>query len=69
MNYSSRLASKMQQFDTEETLPHLIRHSYIVENFDKELTQKMSELLTDPKNVNIYLRSKTFEASPDLCPI
>lgn len=69
MNYSSRLASKMQKFDTAETLPHLIRHSYITEVFDKELTQRMSEMLTDPKNVNIYLRSKTFEASPDLCPI
>lgn len=38
MNYSSRLASKMQKFDSEESLPHLIKHTYIVEKFDKELT-------------------------------
>lgn len=29
----------------------------------------MSDMLADPKNVNIYLRSKTFEATPDLVPI
>jgi insulysin len=42
---------------------------YVVEEFDKARIQEMSELLTNPKNTNIYLRSKTFEKQPELCPI
>ena len=69
LNYTSRLASKLQHFSEPETLPHLIKHMYVVERFDKERTQEMSELLVNPKNLNIYLRSKTFESTPELCPI
>jgi secreted Zn-dependent insulinase-like peptidase len=36
LNYTSRLASKMQHFAEDVTLPHLIKHMYVVEEFDKE---------------------------------
>jgi hypothetical protein len=29
----------------------------------------MSGLLANPKNLNVYLRSKNFEKEPELCPI
>lgn len=61
LNYSSRLASKMQQFDgAEGSVEDIIRHMYIVEDFDKGRIQEMSEKLTDARHINIYLRSKTF---------
>jgi secreted Zn-dependent insulinase-like peptidase len=68
LNYTSRLASKMQQFDgSEAAVEDMIRHMYVVEQFDKPRIQIMSELLTQPQNLNIYLRSKTF--SEEQCPI
>lgn len=69
LNYCIRLASKMQKFDTNETLAELIRHSYVVESLDKPRVQEMSDLLVNPKNLNIYLRSKTFSEEPSLTPI
>lgn len=33
---------------------------YLVQEFDRERTQQLSDLLTDPSLVNIYIRSKTF---------
>ena len=59
----------MQHFEDAESLTNLIKHMYVVETFDKARTQQMSELLVQPQNLNIYLRSKTFEATPELCPI
>jgi secreted Zn-dependent insulinase-like peptidase len=29
----------------------------------------MSELIADPKNLNIYIRSKSFEKNPELTPL
>jgi secreted Zn-dependent insulinase-like peptidase len=29
----------------------------------------MSELIADPKNLNIYIRSKSFESNPELVPL
>jgi insulysin len=68
LNYTIRLASKMQLFYEPEKLADIIRHQYIVEKFDPEMIQQMSNLLTDPKNVNIYIRSKSFD-KPELTPI
>jgi len=31
-----RLATKMQKFDNPEIIPDIIKHMYVVENFDKE---------------------------------
>jgi insulysin len=69
LDYTSRLASKMQHFTGDATLPYLIKHMYIVEEFNKERIQEMSCLLANPKNLNVYLRSKNFEKEPELCPI
>lgn len=33
------------------------------------MIQRMSTLLTDPKNVNIYIRSKSFDNKADLTPL
>lgn len=60
MQYVTRLAGKMQEFDTEATLPDILRHSYIVQELDRARTQQMSDLLADPSNVNLYLRSQSF---------
>lgn len=38
---------------------------YIVEDLDKQRIQEMSDLLADPKNLNIFLRSKSFEGQTD----
>lgn len=59
----------MQLFSEPEKLADIIRHQYIVEKYDPEMIQQMSNLLTDPKNVNIYIRSKSFDTKPELTPI
>lgn len=61
------MAAKLQDFETSDKLPDLIRHMYVVEQLDKPRIQQMSELLSDPSNLNIYIRSKTF--TPEQCPI
>jgi len=47
----------------------LIKHMYVVEKMDRERIQEMSGLISDPRNLNIYLRSKSFEKTPEACPI
>ena len=63
LNYTIRMASKLQQFGEPDLLPDLIRHMYVVDQLDKERIQHMSDLLFNPKNLNIYLRSKNFDVS------
>ena len=69
LNYTIRLAKNMQLFSEPEKLADIIRHQYIVEKFDPEMIQQMSNLLTDPKHVNIYIRSKSFDNKPELTNI
>jgi secreted Zn-dependent insulinase-like peptidase len=69
VGYTIKLAGKMQDFDTPEKIQDIIKHMYVVETLDKERTQEMSNLLVDPSNLNIYLRSKTFAKTPELVPL
>lgn len=39
----------------------MLKQFYIIEEFDRERIQEMSNLIADPKNLNIYMRSKSFE--------
>lgn len=66
MNYTLKLASRMQLFETDDDVPHILRHAYVVEEIDHKRIQQMSELLCDPSRVNIYLRSKSFEGQCDV---
>jgi len=61
MGYSTHMASKLQLFE-DETIKDVIKHMYIVEKLDKSRIQELSDMLTDPKKVNIYVRSKSFES-------
>lgn len=51
----------MQLFEGEH-LEHLIRHMYGVQELDKARITEMLDLLCDPKNLNIYIRSKSYES-------
>ena len=55
------MASTMQIFEGED-LEQLIRHLYGIQEFDKERITQLIELINDPKNLNIYIRSKSYES-------
>ncbi len=42
---------------------------YVVDSLDKGRVEQMSNLIVDPKNLNIYIRSKSFEGKPEVVPI
>ena len=46
-------------------MPQVFRCRHIRDTFDKEVNKQISEMLTDPSNCFIVLRSKTFEAVTD----
>jgi hypothetical protein len=69
VGYTIKLAGKMQDFDTPEKIQDIIKHMYVVETLDKDRTQEMSNMLIDPHNLNIYLRSKTFAKTPEVVPL
>ena len=51
----------MQLFESEQDVPHLLRHRYIADDFDKKRVQEMATLIADPANTQIYLTSKTLD--------
>lgn len=61
MNYTLKLASKMQLFE-DDIVQDILKHQYVVEELDTKRIQEMSDLLADPAYVNIFIRSKSFEA-------
>ena len=61
LDYTVKLAGKMQLFETEEKLRDILKHEYVIEELDRERIQETSALLADPKNVVVFMRSKTFE--------
>jgi secreted Zn-dependent insulinase-like peptidase len=63
INYCVSLSSTMQRFEKVEDLPHLLRHRYVADDFNKDRIQEMQTLIADPKNSQIYLRSKSFDDS------
>jgi secreted Zn-dependent insulinase-like peptidase len=48
-----------------EDVENIIRKSYEIDHFDKERTQEMLNLVSDPTQCNIYIRSKKFEGKTD----
>jgi insulysin len=60
LGYCISLASRMQKFEGE-SLKDILRHVYITDDFDEKRIQEMSNLIADHSNLNIYLRSKSFE--------
>ena len=60
MSYTLKLANKLQHFKADETIPDILKHMYVVEELDRSRIQQMSDLIADPANLNVYLRSKTF---------
>lgn len=63
INYCVTLSSKMQNFETETDVPHLLRHRYIADHFDKERIQEMAKLLAQPELSQMYLTSQTLDDS------
>lgn len=51
----------MQLFENDNDLPYIMKHKYVVEDLDKPRIQEMSNLLADPNNLSIFIRSKKFE--------
>jgi len=51
----------MKNFSKESDIPHLLRHRYIADDFDKERVKEMTKLIADPKNSLIFLASKKFD--------
>lgn len=54
------LADEMQLFD-ESNMDQLIRNSYVVDEFNQSKISQVLEHLCNPENVNIFMRSKTFQ--------
>lgn len=63
MEYCKSLASVMKKFSQDEDVPHILRHCYIADTFDKARVQEMSGLMTDPKNTLMFLTSKKLDDS------
>jgi len=51
----------MQRFEKPEDIPHLLRHTYVADDFDKQRVQEMITEIANPANSAIYLRSMSFE--------
>lgn len=63
INYAVRLAQKMPNFKTPEDIQHLIRHSYLTDQFDPQRLASVTEVLADPANSLVLVSSKSFEQS------
>jgi secreted Zn-dependent insulinase-like peptidase len=57
INYCVTLASTMQRFTTEAEIPHLLRHRYIADDFDKTRVQEFAKILAMPEFSQMYLTS------------
>lgn len=60
VDYVKYLASIMKKFTSEEDIPHLLRHRYIADKFDKPRVHQMTELIANPENSMMFLTSKKF---------
>ena len=54
----------MQLFN-DENVENILTSAYLIKSFDVEMTDKLSNLLYDHNNCNIYLSSKTWEGTTD----
>lgn len=67
MNYAVNLARTMPHFQTPEDTAHLLRHSYVADEFKPEFITQCVDILADPSKSLILLSSKSF--SDDTLPI
>lgn len=51
----------MQRFEHPDDIPHLLRHRYIADIFDKERNQQMAVELGKPENTLVFVTSKSFD--------
>ena len=51
----------MQYFSSPDDIPHLLRHRYVADNFDKARITEIATLLSQPENTQIYLISKSLD--------
>lgn len=63
MNYAVSLARKMPHFKTPEDFAHLIRHSYIADDYKPQGLVEIASVLADPSNALVILASKSLEES------
>lgn len=64
VNYCVGLASKLQFYD-EAVTGEILRSEYILEEFNHEKLKSIAEELCNPAQMNILLRSKSFEGETD----
>ena len=55
------MSKSMQRFEHPDDIPHLIRHRYIADVFDKERNQQMAVELGKPENTLVFITSNSFD--------
>jgi secreted Zn-dependent insulinase-like peptidase len=53
----------MPHFESEEDIPHLLRHRYVADHFDRERIKEMGAHLADPNRSIMFLTSKSLDDS------
>ena len=48
MSFAVDLATKMSKFKTPEDMAHIIRHSYVADEYNPELFAQVADILADP---------------------
>ena len=63
MNYAVGLTRKMPHFKTPGDMTHIIRHSYIADDYKPECLVEIASVLADPSKALVMLASKSLEDS------
>ena len=61
INYAVKLARSMCHFKTPEAMQHLIRHTYVADEYKPELLEQIVNELANPAKCVCILSSKSFE--------
>ena len=61
MNYAVGLARKMPHFFTPEAMTHLIRHTYVADDYKPDLLTQLVNELADPSKCLVTLSSKSLD--------
>ena len=60
MGYVVGLARTMPHFNTPESMPHLLRHKYLADEYKPETLTEILNHLAEPKQVIVLLSSQSF---------
>ena len=63
MNFAVKMVEKMAQFKTPEDLAHIIRHTYVADEYKPECLVEIASILADPSKAIVLLASKSLEDS------